>query len=91
MIWIHNFLIYVNTHIDASVSGEMEVFQVLGPRCLNTSFTLSQEEAEMSLSDVFILLGRENELEAEYSPPSISLYPKEECWMFFQKTSLFFK
>ena len=45
--------------------GEMEVFQVLGTRCINTSFTLSQEEAEMSVSDVFILLGQENELEAE--------------------------
>lgn len=43
----------------------MEVFQVLGPRCINTLFTLSQEKAEMSVSDVFILLGQENEVEAE--------------------------
>lgn len=31
----------------------------------NTLFTLSQEKAEMSVSDVFILLGQENEVEAE--------------------------
>lgn len=69
----------------------MEVFQFLGPRCINASFTLSQEEAEISVSDVFILLDRENALEVEYLPPSISLYPKEECWIFFQKMSQFLK
>lgn len=37
-------------------------FKSLDP---DASFTLSQEEAEMSVFDVFILLGKENELEAE--------------------------